>query len=500
MIALLDTNIIIHREGFKGASQDIGLLFKWLERCHYQKCIHSITIEEIKKNPNKETVNTFLTKLDSYEQIEIPSPMDDSVAKISAEVDVNENDKNDSLLLNEVYSGRVDIFITEDKKIHHKAALLNVSDKVFTIESFLEKACAENPSLINYRVLNVKRVKFGELSLNDPFFDTLKNDYVGFDKWFLRKYDDMAYVTINESNKRLLSFLYLKIEKPSENYADIEPVFKPKKRLKVGTFKVISNGFRLGERFLKIIFENAVENDVDEIYVTAFNHDEEQRRLIDLLTQWGFTYWGVKGEEKVYVRSMKREFNLQEPKLSFPYFSKSRQAFITAIYPKYHTDLLPDSILKNESNMDYAEGLAHRDSLNKVYVSRAFGERPKHGDLLVFYRTGGLYQSVVTTICVVDEVKNDFHSVEDFKKYCKKISVFTDQELLDMWNYRSTKPFAVKFLYNYSFPRRINMQKLIDLGILRGVDDAPRGFRPITKNQLELILKETESDGRFIVD
>ena len=44
------------------------------------------------------------------------------------------------------------------------------------------------------------------------------------------------------------------------------------------------------------------------------------------------------------------------------------------------------------------------------------------------------------------------------------------------------------------------MQKLIDLGILRGVDDAPRGFRPITKNQLELILKETESDGRFIVD
>src|SRR5574344_2553551 len=110
MIALLDTNIIIHREGFKGASQDIGLLFKWLERCHYQKCIHSITIEEIKKNPNKETVNTFLTKLDSYEQIEIPSPMDDSVAKISAEVDVNENDKNDSLLLNEVYSGRVDIF------------------------------------------------------------------------------------------------------------------------------------------------------------------------------------------------------------------------------------------------------------------------------------------------------------------------------------------------------------------------------------------------------
>lgn len=500
MKALLDTNIIIHREGIKGASQDIELLFKWLDRCHYEKCVHSITIEEVKKNPNKETVTTFLTKLDSYEQIEISSPMEDSVAKVSADNDTNENDKNDSLLLNEVCSGRVDIFITEDKKIHRKASLLNVSDRVFTIDSFLEKACAENPSLVNYKVLNVKQMKFGNLSLDDPFFNSLKNDYVGFDKWFLRKYDDMAYVTINEDQKRLLSFLYLKVENAFENYTDIEPVFKPKKRLKVGTFKVTSNGFRLGERFLKIIFENAIENKVDEIYVTAFNHNEEQRRLIDLLMQWGFVYWGVKGQEKVYVRSMKREFNLQEPRLCFPYFSKSSQAYITAIYPEYHTELLPDSILKTESSEMYSEGLAHRDSLNKVYVSRAFGNRPKHGDLLVFYRTGGRYQSVVTTVCVVDEVKDDFHSVEDFKKYCKKISVFTDKELLDLWNYKSTKPFAVKFLYNYSFPKRINMQKLIDLGILRGVDDAPRGFRSITKEQLEVILKETESDGRFIVD
>lgn len=249
MKALLDTNIIIHREGIKGASQDIELLFKWLDRCHYEKCVHSITIEEVKKNPNKETVTTFLTKLDSYEQIEISSPMEDSVAKVSADNDTNENDKNDSLLLNEVCSGRVDIFITEDKKIHRKASLLNVSDRVFTIDSFLEKACAENPSLVNYKVLNVKQMKFGNLSLDDPFFNSLKNDYVGFDKWFLRKYDDMAYVTINEDQKRLLSFLYLKVENAFENYTDIEPVFKPKKRLKVGTFKVTSNGFRLGERF-----------------------------------------------------------------------------------------------------------------------------------------------------------------------------------------------------------------------------------------------------------
>ena len=57
MKALLDTNIIIHREANKIVSQDIGILYRWLDRGQYTKCIHSATIEEVKKNPNKETKN-----------------------------------------------------------------------------------------------------------------------------------------------------------------------------------------------------------------------------------------------------------------------------------------------------------------------------------------------------------------------------------------------------------------------------------------------------------
>lgn len=55
-------------------------------------------------------------------------------------------------------------------------------------------------------------------------------------------------------------------------------------------------------------------------------------------------------------------------------------------------------------------------------------------------------------------------------------------------------------MYNYSFPHRINMKHLIDLGILGGVDDAPRGFKPISIEQFNLILKETRSDESFIID
>ncbi len=171
--------------------------------------------------------------------------------------------------------------ISEDKKIHTKAKELNLSDRVFKINSFLEKAVSEHPELINYKVLSVTKKLFGELNLKDSFFDSFREDYVGFDKWFNAKANETAYVTLND--KSILSFLYIKPEERDENYSNITPLFAEKKRLKVGTFKVVSNGVRLGERFLKIIFDNALKNKVEEIYLTIFDKSEDQKRLIALL-------------------------------------------------------------------------------------------------------------------------------------------------------------------------------------------------------------------------
>ena len=369
MKALLDTNIIIHREANKIVSQDIGILYRWLDRGQYTKCIHSATIEEVKKNPNKETVDLFLVKLESYEVIDIPSPLQDEVKNVSDQFDTTDNDIVDTVLLNEVFVGRVDILITEDKKIHKKALELGIQDKVFTIDSFLEKTFAEHPELVNYKVLNVQKLKFGKIDLNDTFFDSLKEDYVGFDKWFIKKYDEEAYITINSNNGMLLSFLYLKVEDENENYSNINPQFSPKRRLKIGTFKVISNGFRLGERFVKIVFDNALKNHVQEIYVTIYDKRPEQRRLIDLLEQWGFVLWGTKGEgELVYVRDFSQKFDIENLKACFPYISKGKNVYVVPIYPEYHTELLPDSILNTESPEEFIEDFPHRNCINKVYV------------------------------------------------------------------------------------------------------------------------------------
>lgn len=500
MKALLDTNIIIHREASRVINQDVGILYRWLERAKYTKCVHSLTIAEIEKYKNQQTVDTFQIKLDSYEQIEIPSPIQAEVKAVSDKIDVNENDKNDTQLLNEVFVGRVDILITEDKKIRKKAIELGIDDKVFTIDSFLEKTFAEHPDLVNYKVLNVQKLKFGRINLDDDFFTSLKEDYTGFDKWFIKKFDEEAYITINSNNGLLLSFLYLKVEDKDENYTDISPVFVRKKRLKVGTFKVINNGFRLGERFMKIIFDNALKNKVDEIYVTIFDKRDEQRRLIDLLEQWGFVLWGKKNNELVYVRDFSKTTDENKLKQCYPYISRNTDCYIVPIYPDYHTELLPDSILNTESPEEFIEDFPHRNGINKVYVSRALTPHPKKGDVLVFYRTGGYYKSVVSTIGVAQEVQYNFKDEDDFVLYCRKSSVFPEDQLRAMWRYSKTKPFVVRFLYIYSFPHRINMKELIDLQVLNGINDAPRGFKLITKEQLKKILNATKSDESFIVD
>jgi len=501
MKALLDTNIIIHRETPNVRNLSIGTLFKWLDKAKYTKCVHKVTIDELNKNSNIETRNNFNAKIQSYEILRMVAPMKPEVIDISREIDVTENDKNDTVLLNEILSDRVDVLVSEDKKIHFKAQRLGIEDKVYTIDSFLEMIVSEFPDLIDYKVLAVKQEYFGNIDLSDPFFDSLKEDYPGFEKWFNKKAEEKAYITYNKG--RILSFLYLKTENAEENYADINPVFIPKKRLKVGTFKVVSNGVRLGERFIKIIFDNAIANNVEEIYVTIFDRTEEQQRLISLMEDWGFLKFGTKGNNKelVYVRDFSKRFDVACPKKTFPFLSKNKNIFIVPIYPDYHTNLLPDSFLRTESPNDFIENEPHKNALSKVYISRSYEKNINRGDIIIFYRTGGYYKSVITTIGIVEDKILDINNQAEFVNICRKRSVFTDSELTKEWNrHQNIKPFVVKFLYVYSFPYRINMQRLIELGIIQDKDSAPRGFQKISNEQFQVILKETRSNESFIVD
>ncbi len=59
MKALLDTNIVIHRETSIPLHKGIGHLFRWIDNLNYMKCIHQVTVDEINKLKNEEKLRIF---------------------------------------------------------------------------------------------------------------------------------------------------------------------------------------------------------------------------------------------------------------------------------------------------------------------------------------------------------------------------------------------------------------------------------------------------------
>lgn len=143
--------------------------------------------------------------------------------------------------------------------------------------------------------IQISKRPFSEVDINDPFFDSLKADYKGFTKWFEGKAQELAYVGYDSKNN-VRAFVYLKRE--DETVTDVTPHI-PAPCLKVGTLKIDAHGTKLGERFVKIIFDELQREKLPLTYVTIF---EDKEILINLLAKYGFTKFGKKGDELVYTK------------------------------------------------------------------------------------------------------------------------------------------------------------------------------------------------------
>jgi hypothetical protein len=241
--------------------------------------------------------------------------------------------------------------------------------------------------------------------------------------------------------------------------------------------------------------------------VTIFDRTDDHARLIALLIDWGFVAHGVKqstiGNERVFVRDFTPNFNASNPKLTYPFMSRTARTFIVPIYPEYHTELFPDSILNTESPFNFAENRPNRNAISKVYVSRSYFRDLKQGDIIIFYRTasGGRawHTAVATTLGIVESVFVNISSAKQFIGICRKRSVFSDVELQKHWDYDpGSRPFVVNFLYTYSFPKRPNRRTLIEGKIMDA--EGPRGFKRLGHNALTRACELSGSDIYYLVD
>ena len=57
-----------------------------------------------------------------------------------------------------------------------------------------------------------------------------------------------------------------------------------------------------------------------------------------------------------------------------------------AVYPAYHSQLLPDSIFNNEPR-EILRDVSHTNTIHKAYIGRVPLNQMRPGDLIVVYRT-----------------------------------------------------------------------------------------------------------------
>lgn len=360
---------------------------------------------------------------------------------------------------------------------------------------------------LTYRPMDLQIQQFSDIDLKDSFFDSLRASYPEFDEWYHKKEAAGATAYCYYINEELKDFLYLKLEE--EELSDVVPVQPLKKRLKVGTFKVDNDNRHTtrGERFMKKIMDMAIAEDVDEIYVTMFP-TEELQGLIRMFEKFGFSHIADKPHEDgnteyVLVKNMREQVN--DFKLDYPFVKKGGSAkYVLSINPEYHTQLFPDSILKNEQKYDLIQDVSETNSIYKIYLCWMQGTRElKAGDKLIIYRTTddkgkAYYRSVCTSVCTVCEVKTfkDFTDEDAFVKYTNRYSVFKEYELR-RWYKNRNHFIVIKMVYNIAFTKKV-INKVMQEQV--GLNPNYWGFFKLTDAQFDKLLELGEIDERYIVD
>lgn len=353
---------------------------------------------------------------------------------------------------------------------------------------------------------NLKVTPFANIALEDPFFDSLRANYEGFDDWFRRKASAGEVALVYYDGGTLLDFLYLKDE--NEALPLDRTTLPAKRRLKVGTFKIDRRGTNRGERFMKRILDIAIIHDFPEVYVTMFDDTDELMHLRHFFERYGFVEVGRKPHangrsESVLVRDM--SVHTGDIVRDYPLVDRTQgKKYLLAIKPDYHTKLFPDSILKTE-HYDILQDVSPTNSINKIYICWMQGvDQLKYGDNLIIYRTTDYqgpahYRSVATSLCTVSEVKTirDFSSIDEFVRYTNRYSIFNETELRRWYHFKPD--FVVfKVVYNLAFQKKVIRKELIEqVGLQK---DAYWGFMPLTETQFTDILNLGNGDGRYIIN
>ena len=280
---LIDTNVVIGLEDHRPVDAVLGELLRLCGKHSVHVFVDAAVYDDVERDQDEARRRITLSKLEKFEQLEGLVTPADAELELQFGPIRSPNDRSDVRLLHALSRNAVDLLVTQDRDLQKRAERSGLGDRVLTVADVLAwvKQTFE-PVRVELPFIGEKKAY--ALDKDDPIFDSLREDYSGFDRWFqekcVAKHRDVWTVEIGNELAGLIIY-------KDETREEAQTKHPGPKILKLCTFKMKPEfrGEKFGEQLLKQVLWFCQRNGYDLVYVTAF---PGQSVLINLLLEYGF--------------------------------------------------------------------------------------------------------------------------------------------------------------------------------------------------------------------
>ena len=386
----------------------------------------------------------------------------------------------DDYIIYVISQNKYDFYITNNESILSLSQNVGIGDRILTQQDAYKLFTKQT---INYS-LNSEFLTVDKIDVNDKIFDRLKISYSEFDDWFKRIQKQKRDAVVYYNNDRTLGGIVIFKEEREEIKLQDE-ILANENRLKVSTFIVTANGYKIGELFIRIIIEKSSLLNINEIYLTHFVDNEDTDYLVSLIKQYGFTDIGSnKRGERIFIKKIlpdqkvlnfkTRNDILEFDKKYYPTFYNGPKVnkFLVPIRPQYYNRLFLQPKNSQLTLSEFVGPLMERNTIKKAYISKAKIKTIEPGDIIIFYCSHD--KQALTALGIVEKTAR-LDSRENIIKMIGKRSVFSESEIED------TDQLVILFTYNCRIASNFNLSYLKKNGILKGAPQSIMKFQNYNK-------------------
>lgn len=424
----------------------------------HQLLYHPASVEDIQRDGDVERRNRTLARLPQYTQLQEGGPCPWNTG------DTSVNDACDNRILWALEQNAAHALVTEDQRIHRKARERGLSDRVYFIQSaqnWLKRL--HEPAEVT--LPNIEEVELHTLTpqLDGDFFETIRNDYAGFNQWFQRiaMAGRRAWVYCDPGQDQVQAICIFAVQIDERITDDGQLLNGP--ALKLCTFKVgeVVRGRKIGELFLRAAFQFATNHQCEHIFLHA--NETQQVHLTSLVEDFGFKTVGTYKNDAVFVK----DHPVQPPALQLAPFEYARlyyphylddfgvQKFIVPIRPEYHDILFPDWMAPGQALPENHPKRHVGNAIKLAYLSNSGSKRPRPGDLVLFYRSHD--QKAITTLGIVERYEG-MNEPDEIARVVSRRTVYTNAQIAAMTKDR-TKVMLFRLIRHVENP--VTLQQLL---------------------------------------